>query len=397
MKQSFQLKLGQSLAMTPQLQQAIKLLQLSTLELQQEIQQALESNPMLEMMEEGEAPDDDLPRISEEDLVRLHQTSNEVTDFSEPEQRSESVDDWQEGHIPDELPVDSQWDDVYQAGTSNTSGQGGDDDYSFDSRNASAETLQDHLQWQLNLTPMTDRDRIIAMSVIDAIAPSGFLDSSIEDIYQGLAAQWEAMEVASDLDADALELDEVMAVLHRVQRECLLIQLNQLHEDTPWLLDAKLVVSEYLDLLAAHDYKLLMRKSDIRENTLKKVIELIQSLNPQPGAHIEAEKTEYVVPDVYVSKKRSRWVVELNPDIAPRLRINADYAALVRRADTSADNTFLRDHLQEARWFLKSLESRNETLMKVATAIVEHQRGFLDYGEEAMKPLVLANIAETVW
>ena len=401
MKQSFQLKLGQSLAMTPQLQQAIKLLQLSTLELQQEIQQALESNPMLEMMEEGEAPDDDLPRISEEDLVRLHQTSNEVTDFSEPEQRSESVDDWQEGHIPDELPVDSQWDDVYQAGASNTSGQGGDDDYSFDSRNASAETLQDHLQWQLNLTPMTDRDRIIAMSVIDAIAPSGFLDSSIEDIYQGLAAQWEAMEVASDLDADALELDEVMAVLHRVQqfdppgvaahdlRECLLIQLNQLHEDTPWLLDAKLVVSEYLDLLAAHDYKLLMRKSDIRENTLKKVIELIQSLNPQPGAHIEAEKTEYVVPDVYVSKKRSRWVVELNPDIAPRLRINADYAALVRRADTSADNTFLRDHLQEARWFLKSLESRNETLMKVATAIVEHQRGFLDYGEEAMKPLVL--------
>jgi RNA polymerase sigma-54 factor len=408
MKQSFQLKLGQSLAMTPQLQQAIKLLQLSTLELQQEIQQALESNPMLEMMEEGEAPDDDLPRISEEDLVRLHQTSNEVTDFSEPEQRSESVDDWQEGHIPDELPVDSQWDDVYQAGAGNTSGQGGDDDYSFDSRNASADTLQDHLQWQLNLTPMTDRDRIIAMSVIDAIAPSGFLDSSIEDIYQGLAAQWEAMEVASDLDADALELDEVMAVLHRVQqfdppgvaahdlRECLLIQLNQLHEDTPWLLDAKLVVSEYLDLLAAHDYKLLMRKSDIRENTLKKVIELIQSLNPQPGAHIEAEKTEYVVPDVYVSKKRSRWVVELNPDIAPRLRINADYAALVRRADTSADNTFLRDHLQEARWFLKSLESRNETLMKVATAIVEHQRGFLDYGEEAMKPLVLANIAETV-
>ncbi|MBK8288665.1 MAG: RNA polymerase factor sigma-54, partial [Cellvibrionales bacterium] len=347
-------------------------------------------------------------RISEEDLVRLHQTSNEVTDFSEPEQRSESVDDWQEGHIPDELPVDSQWDDVYQAGASNTSGQGGDDDYSFDSRNASAETLQDHLQWQLNLTPMTDRDRIIAMSVIDAIAPSGFLDSSIEDIYQGLAAQWEAMEVASDLDADALELDEVMAVLHRVQqfdppgvaahdlRECLLIQLNQLHEDTPWLLDAKLVVSEYLDLLAAHDYTLLMRKSDIRGNTLKKVIELIQILNPQPGAHIEAEKTEYVVPDVYVSKKRSRWVVELNPDIAPRLRINADYAALVRRADTSADNTFLRDHLQEARWFLKSLESRNETLMKVATAIVEHQRGFLDYGEEAMKPLVLANIAETV-
>jgi RNA polymerase sigma-54 factor len=408
MKQSFQLKLGQSLAMTPQLQQAIKLLQLSTLELQQEIQTVLESNPMLEVMEDGESPDDDMPRISEEDLARLHQTSNEVTDFSAPDDHSESSDEWQENHIPDDLPVDSQWDDVYEANSSGTGVQRADDDYDFESRNSVEETLQDHLQWQLNLTPMTDRDRIIAMSIIDAVAPTGFLDASIEEIFNGLVAQWEAMEEASDLEADELELDEVVAVLHRLQqfdppgvaahdlRECLLIQLNQLHQDTPWLLDAKLVVSDFLDLLAAHDYKQLMRKSDIRENTLKKVIELIQSLNPRPGSFIEADKTEYVKPDVYVSKKRSRWVVELNPDIAPRLRINADYASLVRRADSSADNTFLRNNLQEARWFLKSLESRNETLMKVATAIVEHQRGFLEYGEEAMKPLVLATIAEVV-
>jgi len=172
--------------------------------------------------------------------------------------------------------------------------------------------------------------------------------------------------------------------------------LNQLDENTPWLIDAKLVVSDFLSLLAAHDFKQLMRKSDLRENTLKKVIELIQTLNPRPGARIEAEKTEYITPDVYVTKKRNRWVVELNPEIAPRLRINADYAALIRRADSSTDNAFLRDHLQEARWFLKSLESRNETLIKVASAIVEHQRGFLEYGEEAMKPLVLAHIAEVV-
>ncbi|HQQ63095.1 MAG TPA: RNA polymerase factor sigma-54 [Pseudomonadales bacterium] len=412
MKQSLQLKLGQSLSMTPQLQQAIKLLQLSTMDLQLEIQQALESNPMLEMMEEGEAPDDDLPRISEEEMVRLHQDANEVTDFSEPAAHNDTRDEWQDEHIPDDLPVDSQWDDVYQtSGSTNaSSGQGEDDDYSFENRNAAVDTLQDHLLWQLNLTTMTDRDRIIAMAIIDAIAPTGFLDTPIQDIFEGLLSQWSSVEESLDaaVDTDPLEMDEVMAVLHRVQqfdppgvaahdlRECLLIQLNQLHEDTPWLIDAKLVVSDYLGLLAAHDYKQLMRKSDIRENTLKKVIELIQSLTPQPGARIEPEKTEYVVPDVYVSKKRNRWVVELNPDIAPRLRINADYASLVRRADSSADNTFLKDHLQEARWFLKSLESRNETLMKVATAIVEHQRGFLEYGEEAMKPLVLADIAEMV-
>ncbi len=405
MKTTLQLKLGHSLTMTPQLQQAIKLLQLSTLDLQQEIQQVLDSNPMLEMMEEGESPDDDLPRISEEDLARLHQTSNEVIDFSEPEVRGETQDDWQEGHISDDLPVDSQWDDVYQTG-SNTGVSGDDDDYSFENRNVAAETLQDHLRWQLNLTPMSDRDRIIALALIDAISPNGFLNSKVEDIFEGLLAQWQGDDL--EMNADLVELDEVMAVLHRIQqfdppgvaaqdlRECLLIQLKQMPDSTPWLLDAKLVVSNFLDLLASHDYKQLMRKSDIRENTLKKVIELIKSLDPRPGASIEAEKTEYVTPDVYVRKKRNRWVVELNPDIAPRLRINADYAALVRRADSSADNAFLRDHLQEARWFLKSLESRNETLMKVATAIVEHQRGFLDYGEEAMKPLVLAEIAASV-
>ncbi len=396
--------------MTPQLQQAIRLLQLSTLELQQEIQSALESNPMLEMMEPGESPDDDLPRISEQDLERLHQTSNEVTDFSAPEQHVESGEDWQDDHIPDDLPVDSEWDDVYQTGSNSggAAGQVDDDESGFESRNAAVETLQDHLLWQLNLTPMTDRDRIIAMAIVDAVAPTGFLETPITEIFEGLVSQWSDMDLGTDVLVDPLELDEVMAVLHRVQqfdppgvaahdlRECLLIQLNQLHPDTPWLLDAKLVVSDFLELLASHDYRQLMRKSDIRENTLKKVIELIQSLSPQPGSGIEAEKTEYVVPDVYVSKKRGRWLVELNPDIAPRLRINVDYAQLVRRADSSADNAFLRDHLQEARWFLKSLESRNETLLKVASSIVEHQRGFLDYGEEAMKPLVLADIAESV-
>ncbi len=412
MKQSLQLKLGQQLAMTPQLQQAIKLLQLSTLDLQMEIQHVLESNPMLEMMEEGEDIDDDLPRISEEDIVRLQETSNEVTDFSEPSTPSVDEDDWQDERIPDELATDSQWDDVYQSGSNSSSGNNDIDDDSFENRNAAVETLQDHLLWQLNLTTLSDRDRLIALAIIDAVSPSGFLNSPIKDIYDGLVAQWASFTFEGDAhiegEDNALEFDEVMAVLHRVQyfdppgvaahdlRECLLIQLNQLHEDTPWLLDAKLVVSEHLDLLASHDYKQLMRKSDIRENTLKKVIELIQRLNPQPGAYIEAEKTEYVIPDVYVSKRRGHWMVELNPDIAPRLRINTNYAALVRRADSSADNAFLRDNLQEARWFLKSLESRNETLLKVATAIIEHQRGFLDYGEEAMKPLVLHEIADVV-
>jgi RNA polymerase sigma-54 factor len=151
-----------------------------------------------------------------------------------------------------------------------------------------------------------------------------------------------------------------------------------------------------MNLLGNRDYAQLIRRSKIREPELKQVLGLIQSLTPNPGQRIGANNTEYIVPDVFVAKKNGAWTVELNPDIAPRLRINANYASLVKRADNSSDNTYMRDNLQEARWFLKSLHSRNETLMKVATRIVEHQRGFLEYGEEAMKPLVLHDIAEAV-
>jgi RNA polymerase sigma-54 factor len=199
-----------------------------------------------------------------------------------------------------------------------------------------------------------------------------------------------------------------MAVLHRLQhfdppgvaahdlRECLLIQLQQLPEDTPSLTAATLVVDKFIGLLGNHDYAQLLRRSKLKEPELKAAIDLIQSLNPRPGDSISSSQAEYVIPDVFVSKVGRQWRVELNPDVAPKLRINNDYAELVRRADNSSDNNFLRDSLQEARWFLKSLQSRNETLMKVATAIVERQIDFFEFGEEAMKPMVLNDIAEAV-
>jgi RNA polymerase sigma-54 factor len=387
MKQSLQLKLGQQLTMTPQLQQAIKLLQLSTLDLQQEIQSVLDSNPMLEVSEEEEQPQ--VP-----------------VDFSEPATSAESaaadsagVDqpDWQET-IPEELPVDTHWDDVFQhsAGTSPASSGGADDDFDFDSRNSASESLHDHLMWQLNLTRMSDTDRLIALAIVDAIDDNGRLCASPEEILEGQP------------EGSGVELDEVMAVLHRIQqfdppgvggrdlRECLLIQLNQLPADTPWLAQARMVIDKHIQLLGSRDYAQLMRRARLKEEELREILLLIQSLNPNPGEMINSTTAEYVVPDVFVRKVKGRWTLELNPDIAPRLRINAGYAALVRRADSSSDNSFLRDNLQEARWFLKSLQSRNETLLKVATKIVEHQRGFFEYGEEAMKPLVLHDIAEAV-
>ena len=395
MKQSLQLKLGQQLVMTPQLQQAIKLLQLSTVDLQQEIQEALETNPMLEVTEDG-----DIESTSAEGEAVLETAQANTETGSEIAEES-GIDNTElgeiEASIPDELPVDSQWEDVYQGGITSSSASYSDfADNDYDSRTSSEETLQDHLSWQLNLTRMSDLDRLIAMAIIDATDENGRLTMTAEEI-------WESLEAGEEI-----ELDEVMAVLHRLQqfdppgvcthdlRECLLVQLQQMPGDTPYLAEAKLVVNRYISLLGNRDYAQLIRRSKIREPELREVLALIQSLNPTPGDNIRPNTAEYVVPDVFVRKVNGTWLVELNPDIAPRLRINDSYADLVKRADNSSDNAYMRDSLQEARWFLKSLQSRNETLMKVASKIVEHQRGFLDYGEEAMKPLVLHDIAEAI-
>ena len=225
------------------------------------------------------------------------------------------------------------------------------------------------------------------------------LTNSIEEIHEDLF---------SEEDEDPIELDEVQAVLKRIQHfdppgvfakdlpDCLLLQLKQLPIDTPWLGQAKLVISHYLNLLANRDYAQLLRRSRLKEHELKEVVSLIQSLNPKPGESIASSEPEYVVPDVIVKKEKDRWCVELNPEIAPKIRVNNGYASYIKRADNSQDNTYLKDQLQEAKWFIKSLQSRNETLLKVASQIVSHQQGFLDYGDEAMKPLILHDIAEAV-
>ncbi len=402
--------------MTPQLQQAIRLLQLSTLDLQQEIQEALDSNPMLEVAEDSGSSETDSEANGANGETEFNEASGadenpepsaqagdaqtkETTadDSGEASEGATADSEWNDA-IPDDLPVDTSWDEVYQSAPSGTSLSGLDgEDSDFESRRGTTESLNDHLLWQLNLTPMSDRDRIIAMAILDAIEPSGMLSLSTEDIFDGLRDNLED-----------LEEDEVVAVLHRIQQfdpqgvasrnlsECLTIQLRQLPEDTPLLEAAKLVAKDYLPLLGSRDYKQLMRRTKLKETELRDVIKLIQTLNPRPGEQINSGDTEYVVPDVFVSKRDDRWMVELNADIAPKLRINSGYASMVKRADSSSDNTFLRDNLQEARWFLKSLQSRNETLLKVASCIVEKQRNFLDYGAEAMKPLVLHDVAEAV-
>jgi RNA polymerase sigma-54 factor len=372
LKPSIQLRVGQHLAMTPQLQQAIRLLQLSTLELQAEIQETFEQNPMLEHVEDstdgasadGEAPD----ATPEPDFPRNEGSAG-----------------------GDDSPVETSWEDVYHSSTAYAPESERDP---MDNRSGEGEGLREHLLWQLRMTNLVDRDRAVATALIDAIDEDGYLCESLESIRP---------------DAENgvyLESDEIEAVLHLIQQfdpvgsgardlsECLLAQLWQFPPDTPGLVAARDIVRNHLELLAQRNFKRLARLVGTTEAALQPSLDLIQSLNPRPGAQIGSESPGYIVPDVVVHKAGGVWRVEMNPETAPKLRINSLYAGMVKRADQSADNTYLKNQLQEARWFIKSLQSRNDTLLRVATAIVDRQRAFFDYGDEAMKPMVLKDIAD---
>ncbi|WP_438971403.1 RNA polymerase factor sigma-54 [Methylophaga sp.] len=379
MKPSLQLRVGQSLSMTPQLQQAIRLLQLSSLELQAEIQEALESNPLLEVEEEYDY--DGAPESSDED-----QASRDVSQLENQD-------------IPEDLPVDSKWEDTYdhQPASSVSSGTI-DGDMERENQDESGDSLQQHLLWQMRLTHFTETEETIAATIIDSVEDDGYLKTTLEDIQLSLGEEFAEVE-----------LDEIETVLHRIQhfdpvgvaardlRECLLIQLR-VFETTgmPHIELLKELIDKHLDTLAKRDYAQIKRALKVNDDELTELVRSIQLLNPRPGSQIQTNDTEYIVPDVYARKYNGKWLLSLNPDNAPRIHIAEHYAQLINRADNSAENTYLKNNLQEARWFLKSLQSRNETLLKVTEAIIERQKDFLDHGEEAMKPLVLADIAEVV-
>ncbi|MGL4269949.1 MAG: RNA polymerase factor sigma-54 [Plesiomonas sp.] len=396
MKPSLQLKLSQQLAMTPQLQQAIRLLQLSTLELQQEIQQALESNPLLELADDLEEMPLDAQALAHTADSPAQSSSADSQDSSDADQLLDSRDALEQQELPQELPVDATWDDLYTAGNNLTgvASNAPDSDIPL-YQGETNETLQDYLLWQAGLSRLSETDHAIAIAIIDAVDDAGYLTLSLE-------------EILASLGNEQVELDEVQAVLTRIQhfdpigtaardlRECLLIQLNQLPAETPSLPQARQIVCNHIELLANRDFRSLTRETRLKDDDLKAAIALIQTLNPRPGHLISHSETEYVIPDVAVRKIGGEWVVELNSDATPRLSINQHYAALSRQISNSNDVQFIRSNLQDAKWLIKSLESRNDTLLKVARCIVDHQQDFFEYGEESMKPMVLADVAQTV-
>ena len=370
MKQALQLKIGQSLTMTPQLQQAIKLLQMSTLDLQQEINQALEENPLLEREDELDSAEtvDDQP----------------VDEFD-----AETA----------QVAVETEWSDTDHFDLNRpVTRTASDEEYeSFESRTSEATSLSDHLLWQLNLMTLTDRDQMIARMLVDSINHEGLLETSLEEINTQLLPE-----------LPDLEIDELECVLHQIQqldpigvgardlRECLLIQLANLRHLGGDTRLAETLVEHHLGLLTKKDRNGLKRVLKCDDATLDLTLELIRSLDPKPGSHIAQTEPEYVTPDLIVRRNEEGWVVELNPDALPRVAINQTYQSLIKAGDKSETTEYLRNHLQEARWFVKSLKSRAETLLKVGTRIVEAQMEFFEKGPVAMKPMVLADIARQV-
>ncbi len=374
MKTSIELKLGQQITMTPQLQQAIRLLQLSSLDLRQEILDAIESNPLLELDEDyspmevtGEPSSADAP-------------DNDDTESSET--------------------IETDWENLTAEPSFGQSSNSYDS--AWEDNRAIPSGLYEHLLWQLNLTPMSDADRSIAWVIIEALDDNGYLHTTIPDIRDTVRREW-SHELP---DPDFPEDDEVLAVLHRVQQfdppgvaardltECLSIQLHQLPDDYPHKNKALTLVKEHLGLLEGRDAtNALHRHLGVGETELAHILALIRGLNPNPGERMTAVAPEYLVPDIIVRRKGQGWMVELNPEILPKVSLNAAYSDLSGTAMTEDASHYLRTRTQEARWFLKSLQSRNETILKVAERIVTHQQDFLEYGDEAMKPLILADIA----
>lgn len=358
LKPSLQLKLGQSLTMTPQLQQAIRLLQLPILDLNAQIQEALEENIMLEM----------------EDLPDVPRTSGDTTAEVET------------------IKADEQW-QTRAADRSPDSGWNGEGRPISEFADESGETLHEHLYWQLEMENFTVREALIGEALVDSINDDGYLLGELGEIISGMDEQPPVTVEEAELALAKIQHLDPVGVGARSLSECVLRQIEQLDSETPGYQLALDIAADHLDLVANRDYGELRRGLRTSEDHLHEALALVRGCNPKPGLSISPAAAQYVIPDVFVRKIDNRWQVEISATGVPRLSVNQQYANLLRG---SGEHSVLKSQLQEARWLIRSLEIRNETLLKVATSIVTRQTNFLEFGDEAMKPMVLRDIAEEI-
>jgi RNA polymerase sigma-54 factor len=382
MKPSLQLRIGQQLTMTPQLQQAIRLLQLPALDLQAHVREALETNVMLEA-DEDNAADTVTERILDPAEAPARERYAELDGSSGSEDQPDE---------PAAEVADEAWEDRALVGAA-PAAWSGDDNRENEFSDQQGQTLQDQLTEQLEMAHLSPIDMAIARVLVDAISDDGYLQGDLADIRTSLLPE---------IDAPMADIERLLATVQSLEpagvgarnlSECVVLQLRQLDAATPARDFAIRIAQEHLDLVANQQQALLRRHLHCSDDSLEMALALVRSCHPRPGSGIGAGHAEYVIPDVFVRRMERGWVVEVNPATVPRVRVNQGYASLIAR---SADYGLLRAQLQEARWLLRSLEIRSETLIKVARCIVQRQSSFFEHGEEAMVPLILKDVAAEV-
>lgn len=376
MKHSLQLKLSQHLTLTPQLQQSIRLLQLSTLELDQELDTVTQENPFLERVDStGETESEDVDTGGKPDEFATQPASSNTADETPAEPAPLAESDWDQ---------DSPW-----------TAHDDDEDSDYASQRAEAMDLRDHLNGQLGVTSLSDHDKRIVALLIDALDEDGYLTQSLDDI---------AALLPPELEIEPIELHTALCHLQNLDPpgvgarnlgECLTLQLETLPPETPYREQALTLAKHHLNLLAAHDFTKLKKLLRLDDDGLRATQSLITSLNPRPGAAFANLDTRYIQHDVEVKKVKGLWVAILNPEVVPKLRINRMYADILRR-NRDSSGQHLSSQMQEAKWMIKNIQQRFETILRVSQAIVERQRNFFEHGAVAMRPLVLREIAEAV-
>jgi len=411
MKQNLQLKISQNLALTPQLQQSIRLLQLSTLELNQELEVILQENPLLELVEgedDNEAPADTRDALADitadadsESAEASDSFDSDLLTATGQEVSISSTEVAEEAPISDEDFKQNDFDEDYEEyGSASTWDEGSkqnnndEDDDNFTHQEVVAESLRDHLLNQIKLLALSDRDQKLMMLLIDSINENGYLETSLEEVMES---------IPSELEVELLELETALKHIQNLDppgigatnlQECILLQLNILPANTPDLAIAKTIVTEHLQLLANKDFSKLRKVLNCTEESLKAAQALIKLQNPRPGADFSQFSPDHFIQhEVVVKKVKGIWVATLNDGVMPKLRINQMYADILKR-NRENSGQYLQSQMQEARWMIKNIQQRFSTILRVSQAIVDRQRNFFEHGEIAMRPLVLREIAE---
>ncbi len=383
MKPTLQLKLSQNLTLTPQLQQSIKLLQLSTIELNQEIERIAQENPLLEIDDSADQDETDNNTSLENHLESKLSNSSESTETLSSSTAEE---------VNPDLANDSDWSnrEEYSHSTRNIN-----DEHDFPQQPSEPISLREHLSLQLNLGQITERDKKITGLLIDSLNDNGYLSQDLEELVSLLPKELEISIEDLNLALDRLQHLDPPGIGAYNLKECLSMQLQSLPKDTPCLDKALLLVNKYLDKLASRDFNSIKKLLHCDDSDLRTIQSLITHLNPRPGAEFGSMVAHYIIPDVIVTKSSSNWVANLNPDAMPRLKINHLYANILKR-NRNDQSQQLFNQLDEAKWLIKNVNQRFDTILRVSQVIVERQRQFFEHGAIAMRPLVLREISDTL-